>query len=513
MGRFAIRSRRRQSPSATSFLQQRASLSLALAVAVIAVILPAMKNTSSRSKSMSRESARANVAAFLPRASHAELYEKGKSLRKRCPRSSHGVWKAGKGRPDPIELVKQANTGRIPELVPIRHTRMMHSPFTFYRGTALNMAADLGTTPATGLLVQACGDAHLGNFRCFGTPERRVIFDIHDLDETLPAPWEWDVKRLAASFLVACRNNGLSDRVGRETVLTCVRNYREQMLEFSSMTALDVWYRRVEAEALVDNMACKRRRRRLAKTLARARERSAFEHDFPKLAHKRAGLPAIREHPPTIFHWRDHNRDCLAVQAAFQHYRKTLPYERRNLLDRFQLHDLAINVVGVGSVATFCFVLLLMAEDEDPLFLQVKEARTSVLEPFAGASIFRNQGERVVTGHRLMQSASDIFLGWTASMSGRNYYIRQLRDVKVKFDVERFDSQQMMVFAKCCGLTLARAHARSGEPAAISGYLGKGDVFDKAIADFAIAYADQAERDYESFRNAIHNRRLRVSPR
>jgi uncharacterized protein (DUF2252 family) len=408
-------------------------------------------------------------------------------------------------------LVKQANQGRIPELIPMRHARMMHSPFTFYRGTALNMAADLATTPCTGLYVQACGDAHLGNFRCFATPERRVIFDIHDLDETLPAPWEWDVKRLAASFFIACRNNGLSDRVAREAVLNCVRKYREQMSELSTMTTLGVWYRRLEAEALIQNMDCKHRRRRLTKTLAKARERSAFEHDFPKLAHKKAGIPAIREHPPTIYHWRNHNRDCVDVRQAFQQYRNTLSYERRRLLDRYELHDLAIKVVGVGSVATFCFVLLLMAEHEDPLFLQVKEARTSVLEPFTGASVFHNEGERVVTGHRLMQSASDIFLGWSASKSGRNYYIRQLRDVKIRFEVELFDSKQMTIFAEWCGQTLARAHARSGEPAAISGYLGKGEVFDKAIAAFAVAYADQAERDYESFRRGIRNGRVPVA--
>jgi uncharacterized protein (DUF2252 family) len=298
--------------------------------------------------------------------------------------------------------------------------------------------------------------------------------------------------------------------VGREAVLTCVRNYREQMSELSRMTTLDVWYKRFEAEALIQNMPCKHSRKRLTKKLTTARERSAFEHDFPKLAHKKAGRPAIREHRPTIYHWRNHNRDCAAVRQAFQQYRSTLSYERRRLLDRFELHDLAIKVVGVGSVATFCFVLLLMAEDEDPLFLQVKEARASALEPFAGASIFHNHGERVVTGHRLMQSASDIFLGWTASKFGRNYYVRQLRDVKIKFEVDRFDSRQMLVFAESCGHTLARAHARSSESAAINGYLGKSDVFDKAIAAFAVAYADQAERDYESFCKAIRRGRLPV---
>jgi hypothetical protein len=277
------------------------------------------------------------------------------------------------------------------------------------------------------------------------------------------------------------------------------------------MTALDVWYRRFEAEMLVQGMACRQRRKQLQKTLQKAQERSAFEHDFPKLAHQKEGRPAIREHRPTIYHWRNHNRDCAIVRDALRQYRDTLPYERRRLLDRFELHDLAIKVVGVGSVATFCFVLLLMAEDEDPLFLQVKEARASVLEPFAGASVFRNQGERVVTGHRLMQSASDIFLGWTATHPTRNFYVRQLRDVKIKFEVDRFDAQQMMVFARYCGRTLARAHARSGEPAAISGYLGKSDAFDRAIAAFAVDYADQAERDYESLRRAVRSGQLPVA--
>jgi uncharacterized protein (DUF2252 family) len=460
------------------------------------------------SEARPRPRAKGTIPSFLPRTSHAELFAKGVSLRKKCPRSSHAAWKPTKGRPDPVQLVKQANEGRITELIPIRHSRMMYSPFTFYRGTALNMAADLAVTPSTGLRVQACGDAHLGNFRCFATPERRVIFDIHDLDETLPAPWEWDVKRLCASFVVASRNNGLRDADGKEAVLACVRKYREQMREFSGMNALDVWYASFEAEELIENMDCKQSRKRLKNTLRKARERSAFEHDFPKLAHTKGGQPGIKEHPPTIYHWHEHTRDEESVRQALEHYRNTLRTDRRTLLDRFKLHDLAIKVVGVGSVGTVCFVMLLMAEEEDPLFLQVKEAKASVLEAFTGASVFANHGERVVTGHRLMQSASDIFLGWTAITSKRHFYIRQLRDAKIKFEVDRFDAQQMLYFAECCGRTLARAHARSGEPAAISGYVGTGDVFDNAIAAFSVAYADQAESDYEAFRKAVLNGRL-----
>jgi len=454
-------------------------------------------------------SASIHVAAsnsIISRETQAELRAKGKKLRKKCPRSSHATWKAPAGRRDPVDLIEEANIGRLPELVPIRHGRMMLSPFTFYRGTALNMATDLASTPATGIRVQVCGDAHLGNFRLFATPERRVIFDIHDLDETLPAPWEWDVKRLGASFVVASRNNNLTEQVAREAVLNCVRSYREQMAEFGSMNVLDVWYASFEAETLIKHFRCKHHRKHLAKRLAKARERSAFEHDFPKLT-SGGKNPEIREHPPTIYHWR---KTELPATEAFFNYRDTLPAYRQGLLNRFELRDFAIKVVGVGSVGTACFVVLLMAGQKDPVFLQVKEARASVLEPYAGASIFPNHGQRVVMGHRLMQSSSDIFLGWISGKTGRHYYVRQLRNAKIKFEVDRFDSAHMIEFAGYCGATLARAHARTGEPATISGYLGKSDIFDRSIAKFSIAYADQAESDYESFMKAIHKGRLQA---
>jgi uncharacterized protein (DUF2252 family) len=442
--------------------------------------------------------------SVVTRATQAELRAKGKKLREKCPRSSHAKWKAPPDRRDPVDVVEDANMGRLLELVPIRHGRMMLSPFTFYRGTALNMATDLAATPVTGIRVQVCGDAHLGNFRLFATPERRVIFDIHDLDETLPAPWEWDVKRLAASFVVASRNNNLSEQVAREAVLTCVRSYREQMAEFGSMNVLDVWYASFEAETLIKHFRCKRHRKHLAKRLAKVRERSAFEHDFPKLT-SGGKNPEIREHPPTIYHWR--KTDLQSTEAFFS-YSDTLPPYRRGLLNRFELKDFAIKVVGVGSVGTACFVVLLMAGQKDPLFLQVKEARASVLEPYAGVSIFPNHGQRVVMGHRLMQSSSDIFLGWISGKTGRHYYVRQLRNAKIKFEVDRFDAAHMIEFAQHCGATLARAHARTGEPATISGYLGKSDIFDRSIVEFSITYADQAECDYESFIKAIHKGRL-----
>jgi uncharacterized protein (DUF2252 family) len=450
-----------------------------------------------------QESITQRISPFVVRPTPGELRAKGKNLREKCPRNSHSTWKVGKDRPDPVELVEEANRGRLPNLIPIRHGRMVQSPFTFYRGTALNMAADLAGTPTTGVRVQACGDAHLGNFRGFATPERRVIFGINDFDETLPAPWEWDVKRLAASFVVACRNNGISDTSAREAVLNCARSYRQHMAEFSRMNVMNLWYASYEVEALVEKLGARHRKR-----LDKARERTAFEHDFPKLVCTAGGRPRIRDNPPTIYHWPE-DQVVAWVQDAFTSYRSTLRPHVRMVLDRFELLDKAVRVVGVGSVGTVCFVLLLMASEKDPLFLQVKQARASVLEAYAGNSVLPNHGQRVVVGHWLMQSASDLFLGWTASRSGRNYYIRQLRDAKIKFQVERFDSAQMIQFAECCGYTLARAHARSGEPATISGYLGKkSDEFDKAIEAFSIAYADQAERDYESFRKAIQKGRL-----
>jgi uncharacterized protein (DUF2252 family) len=307
----------------------------------------------------------------------------------------------------------------------------------------------------------------------------------------------------------ASRNNQLTDAIGEEAATACARSYREKMSEFCAMNTVDVWYASFEAESLIQSFRCPRHRKHLAKRLSKAKERSAFEHDFPKLAHLQGDHPAIREHPPTIFHWREHTRDEFvpAVRKAFTVYRTSLPIERRVLVDRFEFKDIAIKVVGVGSVGTACFVILLMGGEEDPLFLQVKEARASVLEPYAGPSVFSNHGQRVVVGHRLMQSASDIFLGWTSKL-GRHYYVRQLRDAKIKFEIDRFDGPHMIQFAESCGATLARAHARSGEPSAIAGYLGRGGAFEEAIARFALAYGDQTERDYETFVRAVRSGRL-----
>ena len=469
-----------------------------------------MRKLQKPSQERSRRASPVTARSFVPRPSLDDLYEEGKSLRKKCPRKSHAVWKQPHDRPDPVRLLQESNKGRIPQLIPIRHGRMMQTPFTFYRGAALNMAADLGSTPATGLQVQACGDAHLLNFGVFATPERREIFDINDLDETLPAPWEWDVKRLAASFVLACRNNGFSEDCARDAVLSCVRSYRERMAEFSEMRVLDVWYARMDIADLIPTIKDAQTRKRFQKRLKAARNRSVLEHDFPKLAEVVGRLPTIKDNPPLIYHWRKHGHGefFAGVKTAFASYRETMQEDRRRLLDRYELHDVAIKVVGVGSVGTWCGILLLLASEQDPLFLQVKEARSSVLEAYAGKSIYANHGQRVVNGYRLMQSASDLFLGWAVGPKGRHCYIRQLKDMKIGMLVEAFSRSVMMQYAELCGWTLAHAHARSGEPAKISGYLGKSDIFDKAVADFSKAYADQNERDHKILVKAVREGRL-----
>ena len=444
--------------------------------------------------------------------SRAELWSLGKSLRDRCPRRSHAAWKPPHGRPDPVRLLELSNRGRIPELVPLRIGRMVRTPFTFYRGAALNMAADLARTPATGVRVQACGDCHLLNFGDFATPERRVIFDLNDLDETLPAPWEWDLKRLAASLVLASRYRGFARAVARDAARACARAYRERMAEYSEMSALDVWYARIDVETVLPMIEDRALRRQHKRRIAKALGRNVREHDFPKLAALSGRGPRIRENHPLIYHPAERaGQDLLArSRRAFAAYRQSLQEDRRVLLDRYELVDVAIKVVGVGSVGTLCAVMLLMAGAEDPLFLQIKEARASVLEAYAGRSVHPNHGQRVVNGYRLMQSASDLFLGWARGELGRHVYVRQLRDVKVGPIVESFSPSVMVRYGEICGWTLARSHARSGEPATISGYLGRSGVFDEAIAEFSVAYADQTERDHRALEKAVRSGRVEV---
>jgi len=444
--------------------------------------------------------------------SRAERRALGKSLRGKCPRGLHGVWKRTVDRPDPVCLVQQANEGRLPELVPLRHGRMLQSPFTFYRGAALNMAHDVASLPTPGIHVQCCGDAHLMNFGGFATAERNIIFAINDLDETLPAPWDWDLKRLAVSFAIACRDNGLSDSTAKDAVLACVRSYRECMATFSEMKSLDLWYHAIEAEALIASIDDPALRRRVIRRVEKERASSMAEVLFPKLASGKGGTALIRDERPSIFHPQGQKPGTLevAIRKGFSGYRESLTPAQRVLVDRFKIVDAAIKVVGVGSVGTRCWVVLLMDGAGDPLFLQVKEARASVLEAYAGKSVYENHGQRVVNGHRLVQPASDMFLGWTKGEQGWDYYVRQLRDVKIKPAVETFGKVEMIGFADWCGQSLALSHARSGDPSIISGYLGKSDEFDKAIAAFSILYADQNEADYARFKQAIDEGTLKA---
>jgi uncharacterized protein (DUF2252 family) len=374
------------------------------------------------------------------------------------------------------------------------------------------MAADLARTPASGLRVQACGDCHLLNFGAYATPERRLVFDINDLDETLPAPWEWDLKRLAASFVLACRNNGFSKRDTRDAVLACARSYRERMAEYSQMTVLEVWYASLDVDRLLAMYKDKEASRLAHERIAAARSSNVLEHEFPKLVDTAGQAPSIKDNPPLLYHPTGEGAEDLLTRGrmAWPGYRDSLQDDRRALLDRYELKDVAIKVVGVGSVGTYCCVMLLMASEQDPLFLQVKEARASVLEAYAGKSIYPNHGQRVVNGYRLMQPASDIFLGWAKGPLERYFYVRQLRDMKVQAPVESYSPRGMADYAEFCGWALARAHARSGASAQISGYLGKSDTFDDAIAAFSLAYADQTERDHAIFKKAVRSGRVEV---
>lgn len=391
---------------------------------------------------------------------------------------------------------------------------MSASPFAFYRGSAALMAADLAKTATSGIRVQACGDAHLMNFGGFATPERNVVFDINDLDETLPAPFEWDLKRLAASVVIAAQHLRLPDSDAARVATDLVREYRERMADYASMRALDVWYDRIDLARYVDRATDpsvqKDVRKRAAKLTEEARRKTAPEFLYPKLVSHEGSRPRIKDEPPLIFHPTAEQAPGLVKGAAdvIAAYRESLPEHTRPLFDRYHFFDYAVKVVGVGSVGTVCGVCLFMAADDDPLFLQVKEARASVLEPYAGSSLHANNGQRVVVGQRIMQAASDVFLGWTRTKTGRDVYVRQLRDMKMSVVIEGSDVELLRHYARMCAHALARAHARSGDAAMMSGYMGSGQTFDDAIGEFAVEYADQNRRDYRAFVNAIREGRI-----
>ena len=464
-----------------------------------------------------RRAPRYQLETSLGRLTPAESAARGKAARAAVPRSSHAVFDPGPDRPDPIALLAEQAATRVPELVPVRWGRMLVSPFTYYRGAALPMASDLASTPVSGLAVQACGDAHLSNFGIFGSAERRLVFDVNDFDETLPGPWEWDVKRLAASLEVAARENGFPARLRRDIVTAAVASYRLAMRGFAEKANLEVWYSRADVEQLRADLNAQltaRQRKKFDEGMAKARTRDSMQ-TVAKLTRMVDGRPRILSDPPLLVPIAelipgDTDRAAFEsdLSALVAQYRRTLETDRRFLLEQFEVCDIARKVVGVGSVGTRCWIILMLGRDTgDPLFLQVKEAERSVLSRFVGASKYANQGQRVVAGQRLMQATSDIFLGWQRTAAGldgkpRDFYVRQLRDWKFSLDIATMIPPGMRSYGEVCGWALARAHARSGDRIAIAAYLGNSDAFDRAVAQFAAAYADQNERDHQALADA-----------
>jgi uncharacterized protein (DUF2252 family) len=449
---------------------------------------------------------------------------RGKAARAEVPRSAHAAYEPPARRGDPIRVLQRQDRTRVPDLVPIRYGRMLVSPFAFYRGGAAIMARDLAGTPRSGLTVQCCGDAHLSNFGAFASPERRLIFDVNDFDETLPGPWEWDVKRLAASMTIAAAENGFSAKQRDRVTLATVEEYRTAMRRFAAMNHLDVWYAHLDVEDAIARYRSQLKAKRVArveKQAAKARTRDSMSA-FSKLCHVVDGRARIVDESPLIVPVDklvadggvDVNPDDL--ERIYGSYRDTLQFDRRILLEAYEMHDLARKVVGVGSVGTRSWIVLLMGRDTgDPLFLQMKEAQASVLEPYVGPSEFANHGERVVTGQRVMQASSDIFLGWMRvplKRRGRHrdFYARQLRDWKLSVAVERMTPDGMATYGRLCGWTLARAHARSGDRIAIAAYLGGGDAFDRALLAFSTAYAEQNARDYAALVAAVEDGRVKA---
>ncbi|WP_424892788.1 DUF2252 domain-containing protein [Streptomyces sp. XH2] len=456
-----------------------------------------------------------------PRLSPHERAARGKEARGRMPRSAHADLEPGAGRADPVDVLEQQSAGRVPELVPIRYGRMLESPLAFYRGAAAIMAADLGARPGTGIEAQLCGDAHLLNFGLFASPERHLVFDVNDFDETLPGPWEWDVKRLAASLAVAGRENGFPEKRRRDVVHGTVRSYREAMRGFAGMRNLDVWYVHSDTELLSELFAerlGKQGRRRMSRALETARRRDHL-HAFHQLTEVVDGARRIAADPPLLVPLGDLMPDDSRAElegrlrALVEQYGRSLASDRRHLLHQFRMADAARKVVGVGSVGTRCWIVLMLGRDEDdPLILQAKEAGPSVLAPFVRPSPYANEGQRVVCGQRLMQAVSDILLGWERAegIDGRrrDFYVRQLRDWKGSARPETMPPGRLQAYGELCGATLARAHARSGDRIAIAAYLGGGDAFDRALAEFAEAYADRNEHDFRALADAADRGRV-----
>jgi uncharacterized protein (DUF2252 family) len=452
----------------------------------------------------------------LPKAVEERMAE-GRAERESVPLEAHGEWATPGSRPDPVGIIEKQNATRVPELVPIRHGRMIVSPFTFYRGTAAIMASDLSSSPTTGLRVQCCGDAHLSNFGLFAAPDRRPVFDLNDFDETLPAPFEWDVKRLVASFIVAARGNGHRRRDQRTAARTAVAAYRATIAAAATMRFLDVWYKRFDAEDLFAEFGPKVKkaeRKSARKVLAKAQTRTSLG-SLSKFAERVDGGYRIKQQPPLIVRPPEADGPAFeqVIRQSLADYSRSIDPDRRVVLDHYHYVDFARKVVGVGSVGTEALMVLLMGDrEDDPLFLQLKQAGTSVLAPYAGGSEYEHQGERVVNGQRLMQAASDTLLGWLTGTGDRKheFYVRQLRDMKGSAAVETMTPERLALYGRLCGATLARAHARTGNAAKIAGYLGDDDSFDRALEAFAVAYADQNDTDYAAFTGAAEEHRIEV---
>jgi uncharacterized protein (DUF2252 family) len=434
---------------------------------------------------------------FLDRVS---MMLKGKALRDTIPLQDHRIVPPRPKRFSSIAVLERSNEDRLDDLIPIRYSRMLVSPFSFLRGSAALMADDLSRTPRSGIYVQACGDCHLLNFGAYATPERKLVFDINDFDETLPAPWEWDVKRLATSFVVAAEDSRLSKVSAQRIAKKCVESYRENMRAYSKQSPLEVWYGHLDLAKFAKEAPNKTTKLHRESLIKKA-EKQVAEYLFPKITTEINGDKRLIDNPPLIYHLDDQWMDKMA-RPAVESYRASLSHDRKVLLDRYQLKDIVVKVVGIGSVGTRCFVALFMTPNGDPLLLQIKEARNSVLEPYAGKSEYQQHGERVVVGQRLTQSSSDVFLGWVRGPKGKDFYVRQLRDMKVSFSVQDITPTRLRRYAEFCGQALARSHAKSGNAALISGYLGKTDVFDEAVSMFAIEYAEQNKRDYEELMQA-----------
>src|SRR5215469_2997119 len=442
-----------------------------------------------------------------------EWRARGRARRERVSLEEHADWNAPSDRPDPVSVLEEQAKTRVPDLVPIRYGRMLTSAFAYYRGAAAPMAWDLGHMATPDLRVQCCGDAHLLNFGMFAAPDRRLVFDVNDFDETLPAPFEWDVKRLAASFAVAARGNGLKEGAGYAAARRCASSYRTEMAKFASMRFLNVWYSRIDVDQVTryyDALQPKKAVQRRRKEIRKAQRRTSLKA-MPKFCDQVDGEYRIRpDHPVIVRFPIERNPEMLdELRSAVAQYQETLPADRREVLRRYYFGDFARKVVGVGSVGTEAFVLLLMGDrDDEPLFLQIKEAQESALAPFAGPSEYEHEGERVARGQRMIQAATDEFLGWTRGggttrAGSKDYYVRQLRDMKGSMDIPAMDGDQLTYYAELCGWALARGHARTGRATLISGYLGSGGEFDKAIARFSVAYAEQNENDYQALVDAV----------